>query len=235
MALHWKILIGMIVGILFGLGMTTIDGGANFVADWINPFGTIFVKLLKLIAVPLIIASLVKGTEYSAAIHPAVAGNITVNLSDVTLDEVLSVVQNMYGYDVIKSGKVIQVYPAGMRTVTIPVDYLQFKRTGRSLTSISTGSVTSAGTSNSGGSSDSSSSSSSSDSENSSDSSTSPTGGTRIETVTESDFWPMLQQAVANLIVSGPSFCQTLQQRFRLDATSLVELRGKRTMTALIQ
>ncbi|WP_417878194.1 pilus (MSHA type) biogenesis protein MshL [Vibrio sp.] len=148
-------------------------------------------------------ASLVKGTEYSAAIHPAVAGNITVNLSDVTLDEVLNVVQNMYGYDVIKSGKVIQVYPAGMRTVTIPVDYLQFKRTGRSLTSISTGSVTSAGTSNSGGSSDSSDSSSSSDSENSSDSSTSPTGGTRIETITESDFWPMLQQAVANLIGSG--------------------------------
>ncbi len=148
-------------------------------------------------------ASLVKGTEYSAAIHPAVAGSITVNLSDVTLDEVLNVVQNMYGYDVIKSGKVIQVYPAGMRTVTIPVDYLQFKRTGRSLTSISTGSVTSAGTSNSGGSSDSSDSSSSSDSENSDGSSTSPTGGTRIETVTESDFWPMLQQAVANLIGSG--------------------------------
>ena len=61
LALHWKILIGMVVGILFGLGMTTIDGGASFVDRWINPFGTIFVKLLKLIAVPLIIASLVKG------------------------------------------------------------------------------------------------------------------------------------------------------------------------------
>ena len=61
LALHWKILIGMIVGILFGLGMTTIDGGATFVANWINPFGTIFVKLLKLIAIPLILASLVKG------------------------------------------------------------------------------------------------------------------------------------------------------------------------------
>ena len=71
-------------------------------------------------------ASLVKGTEYSVAIHPSVQGNITVNLSDVTLDEVLNVVQNMYGYDVVKSGKVIQIYPAGMRTVTIPVDYLQF-------------------------------------------------------------------------------------------------------------
>ncbi len=146
-------------------------------------------------------ASLVKGTEYSVAIHPAVQGNITVNLSDVTLDEVLNVVQNMYGYDVVKSGKVIQIYPAGMRTVTIPVDYLQFKRSGRSLTSIVTGSVTSAGTSNSGGSSDDSDSSDSNN--NNGDSSTTSTGGTRIETLTESDFWPMLQQAVANLIGSG--------------------------------
>ncbi|RIW16905.1 pilus (MSHA type) biogenesis protein MshL [Vibrio harveyi] len=146
-------------------------------------------------------ASLVKGTEYSVAIHPAVQGNITVNLSDVTLDEVLNVVQDMYGYDVVKSGKVIQVYPAGMRTVTIPVDYLQFKRSGRSLTSIVTGSVTSAGTSSSGGSSDDSDSSDSNN--NKGDSSTTSTGGTRIETITESDFWPMLQQAVANLIGSG--------------------------------
>ncbi|EGQ7844648.1 pilus (MSHA type) biogenesis protein MshL [Vibrio alginolyticus] len=147
-------------------------------------------------------ASLVKGTEYSVAIHPSVQGNITVNLSDVTLDEVLNVVQNMYGYDVVKSGKVIQIYPAGMRTVTIPVDYLQFKRSGRSLTSIVTGSVTSAGTSNSGGSSDSSDSSDSNNGNNN-DSSTTSTGGTRIETITESDFWPVLQQAVANLIGSG--------------------------------
>lgn len=61
LALHWKILIGMIVGILFGLGMTRIDGGASFVLNWINPFGSIFVKMLKLIAVPLIVASLIKG------------------------------------------------------------------------------------------------------------------------------------------------------------------------------
>ena len=61
LALHWKILIGMILGILFGLSMTIVDGGGDFVLNWINPFGSIFVKMLKLIAVPLIIASLVKG------------------------------------------------------------------------------------------------------------------------------------------------------------------------------
>ncbi|MEA1785398.1 dicarboxylate/amino acid:cation symporter [Arenibacter sp. GZD96] len=59
--LHWQILIGMIAGILFGFGMTQISWGTQFVFDWIQPFGTIFVKLLKLIAIPLILASLVKG------------------------------------------------------------------------------------------------------------------------------------------------------------------------------
>ena len=61
LALHWKILIGMILGILFGLVMTIVDGGGDFVLNWINPFGSIFVKMLKLIAVPLIFASLIKG------------------------------------------------------------------------------------------------------------------------------------------------------------------------------
>lgn len=41
--------------------MTGVTGGKEFVGDWINPFGTIFVKLLKLIAIPLILASLIKG------------------------------------------------------------------------------------------------------------------------------------------------------------------------------
>jgi len=59
--LHWRILIGMVLGIVFGFIMTGPDWGSGFVQDWINPFGTIFVKLLKLIAIPLILASLVKG------------------------------------------------------------------------------------------------------------------------------------------------------------------------------
>ncbi|WP_439128858.1 dicarboxylate/amino acid:cation symporter, partial [Polaribacter sp.] len=61
LALHWKILIGMVLGIIFGFIMNTIDGGKGFVTDWISPFGTIFINLLKLIAVPLILASLIKG------------------------------------------------------------------------------------------------------------------------------------------------------------------------------
>ena len=59
-ALHWKIIIGMVLGIIFGFIMNAVSG-QKFVADWIAPFGTIFINLLKLIAVPLILASLIKG------------------------------------------------------------------------------------------------------------------------------------------------------------------------------
>jgi Na+/H+-dicarboxylate symporter len=60
LALHWQILIGMLIGILFGF-IALQFGWQQLVADWISPLGDIFVKLLKLIAVPLIVASLIKG------------------------------------------------------------------------------------------------------------------------------------------------------------------------------
>jgi len=61
LGLHWKIIIGMVLGIIFGFIMNSVDGGKGFVTDWVAPFGKIFINLLKLIAVPLILASLIKG------------------------------------------------------------------------------------------------------------------------------------------------------------------------------
>lgn len=63
LALHWKILIGMALGVLFGVALSFIDGGDTFIGNYIKPFGTIFINLLKLIAVPLILASLIKGVS----------------------------------------------------------------------------------------------------------------------------------------------------------------------------
>lgn len=60
LALHWQILIGMVAGVAFGLLASSMNWG-DFVRDWIKPFGTIFINLLKLIAIPLIVASLIKG------------------------------------------------------------------------------------------------------------------------------------------------------------------------------
>ena len=63
LALHWKIMIGMLLGVLFGLVLSFIDGGTLFISHYIKPFGTIFINLLKLIAIPLILASLIKGVS----------------------------------------------------------------------------------------------------------------------------------------------------------------------------
>lgn len=63
LALHWQILLGMTTGVLFGLLCSQFSWGKSFVIDWIKPFGTIFINSLKLIAVPLILASLIKGVS----------------------------------------------------------------------------------------------------------------------------------------------------------------------------
>tara|TARA_Y100001970_G_scaffold82965_1_gene105007 strand:- start:252 stop:1508 length:1257 start_codon:yes stop_codon:yes gene_type:complete len=61
MALHWKIMIGMILGVIFGISLSYTKQGPEFISDWIKPFGTIFINSLKLIAMPLILGSLIKG------------------------------------------------------------------------------------------------------------------------------------------------------------------------------
>lgn len=61
LALHWKILIGMAAGVIFAVVLTQFVWGKDFIVDWIKPFGTIFINALKLIAIPLILASLIKG------------------------------------------------------------------------------------------------------------------------------------------------------------------------------
>ena len=60
-ALHWRIILGIVVGVILGVTLIQFSWGGQFITDWIKPFGTIFINLLKLIAIPLIIVSLVKG------------------------------------------------------------------------------------------------------------------------------------------------------------------------------
>lgn len=63
LALHWQILLGMLLGVVFAVLLIQLDWGKDFIVDWIKPFGNIFINLLKLIAVPLILASLIKGVS----------------------------------------------------------------------------------------------------------------------------------------------------------------------------
>ncbi len=60
MALHWKIIIGLVLGVIWAV-LSSQMGWSNFTINWIAPFGTIFINLLKLIAVPLVLVSIISG------------------------------------------------------------------------------------------------------------------------------------------------------------------------------
>ena len=60
MQLHWKIIIGLLLGTAYGIA-SAFNGWSEFTSNFISPFGTIFLNLLKLIAVPLVISSLITG------------------------------------------------------------------------------------------------------------------------------------------------------------------------------
>lgn len=58
--LHWQILIGLVLGLAYGI-VAAIAGWTSFTSHWISPWGTVFINLLTLIAVPLVLASLITG------------------------------------------------------------------------------------------------------------------------------------------------------------------------------
>ncbi|MBJ7591300.1 pilus (MSHA type) biogenesis protein MshL [Aeromonas veronii] len=148
--------------------------------------------------------SLFKGSRYSVAVHPGVAGLVSVELKDVTLPEVLAVVGDMYGFDVQRKGNVFHIYPAGLRTETIPVNYLMMSRRGLSRTSVSTGGVTANDSNNSSDSSfDSVSNNNSTNNSSGNNSNGNSSNGTRIETDTNSDYWTDLRDSLQTLIGTG--------------------------------
>ncbi|MGY3941914.1 pilus (MSHA type) biogenesis protein MshL [Aeromonas tecta] len=153
--------------------------------------------------------SLFKGSRYSVAVHPGVAGSISVELKDVTLQEALATVGDMYGFDVQRKGNVFHVYPAGLRTETIPVNYLMMARRGISRTSVSTGGVTANDNNNNGNNSSFDDSNNNNNGNNNfgssgnGDSSNNNSNGTRIETNSNNDYWTDLRDSLQTLIGSG--------------------------------
>lgn len=151
--------------------------------------------------------SLFKGSRYSVAVHPGVAGVISVELKDVTLQEALATVGDMYGFDVQRKGNVFHVYPAGLRTETIPVNYLMMSRRGLSRTSVSTGGVT-ANDNNNGNNNNfdnglNNSGNNNSQGNTASGDNNTNSNGTRIETDSNNDYWTDLRDALQTLIGTG--------------------------------
>jgi MSHA biogenesis protein MshL len=152
--------------------------------------------------------SLVDGTADNMIVHPEVSGTLTLDLKNVTTEDVMATVRDVYGYEYRNSHGVYQVFPARMRSQVFTVDYLDLKRQGGSRTRVSSGQVTQSsdksGSSNnnsSGSSSGNSNQSGTSGSDNNSgNQSQASFSGAQVTTRTESDFWEDLEDSLKLVI-----------------------------------
>lgn len=148
---------------------------------------------------------IVRDTGYSMIVHPEVSGLVSLNLQGVTVEDVMAVVKDVYGYPYKKRGRLYQVMPAGLQTEVFKIDYLNIRRQGTSQTQVTSGSVSDVGSTRS-----SNTNAGAVDNENgrnfSNESSSSSGGritGTQIRTSAATDFWSELTETLNVLIGNG--------------------------------
>src|SRR6266851_10121770 len=138
--------------------------------------------------------SIVSGTRYSILLHPEVSGVISVSLKDVTVEEALSAIRELYGYEYRVESTRIFVQPAGMQTRVFQVNYPPGQRRGTTDVRVTSGAVTDTGSGAAptlGG--------------------AAPTGSTssraletsRVTTQQQSDLWADLRTALLAIVGTG--------------------------------
>jgi MSHA biogenesis protein MshL len=156
--------------------------------------------------------SLVADTDYSVAIHPAVSGQITLDLKQVTLNEAFAVVEQLYGYHIQQVGSIYKVMPGGLRTETIPVNYLLMQRSGSSSISVTAGGISSSQNGN-GNSNNQNRNQNNNNQNNNNQNGNSQNGqngsggqgnGSSVQSSSETDFWKDLKEAITGVMGSGP-------------------------------
>ncbi len=103
LALHWQIIIGLILGLVYGL-IAANAGWLEFTGDWIAPWGKIFINMLKMIAVPLVLISLINGISGLKDISQLSSmGGKTIGIYLFTT--VLAVTIGLLAVNIVKPGK----------------------------------------------------------------------------------------------------------------------------------
>jgi MSHA biogenesis protein MshL len=153
--------------------------------------------------------SIVAGTRYNILVHPDVSGTITANLKDVTLQETLDAVREMYGYDYKIEGARISIKPLTMQTKMFHVNYLVGKRMGGSNTRVNSTSVSNANQNGQNGNQNNNNQNNNSQNQNQNNGANNQYGqggsqvqSTDLSTASSNDFWADLKAALET-IVSG--------------------------------
>lgn len=166
---------------------------------------------------------MIEESPYSVAFHPSARANVSLDLKDVTISEVVDTLNSLYPVDIRFNGKVIHVFPAIVKTETIDINYLMLKRFGMTSTNISSGGLVQ----NNGGGSGGSSGSNNNQSSGSTGGSTQSSGGNQnnnnnnnqgnnfgggssgngsnVQTISESDYWKELEDTLKMIMKADPT------------------------------
>ncbi|MEI7678735.1 MAG: pilus (MSHA type) biogenesis protein MshL [Betaproteobacteria bacterium] len=85
--------------------------------------------------------AIVSGTRYSMLVHPDIKETLSVNLKDVTVNEALEAIRELYGYEFKFQGNRIYVQPVTVQTRLFQVNYLAGRRVGRADVRVTSGSI----------------------------------------------------------------------------------------------
>jgi MSHA biogenesis protein MshL len=130
--------------------------------------------------------SLVADTDINMVVHPSVSGSISLDLKRVTVEDVMQLARDVYGYEYRKSGNGYIVLPARIQSKIFQLDYLNISRDGQSSMTVSSGQIASGNNNNS------SNNSSNNDDVNSESSNRETEQSSSIKTTSKADFWSQL-------------------------------------------
>lgn len=143
---------------------------------------------------------LVRDDDVNIVVHPDVKGSISIHLKQVSLDQALRAVCDVYNFDFVKEKYGYKILPRTIQTKLFKLDYLNVSRDGKSNTRVSNGQVSNPSSGNTGGNTN----SSSNNQQSQNGASATQITNSEVETTSKSDFWETIEESVMAIIGEAP-------------------------------